>query len=94
MSQSQQPGEEPATFGGPSSKREDVEMKNQPEDIYCAEEKSDDDLEPEAGVQEVLNPSKAKFNKFLEDIRLREATQGNQVPGTLGEGANGFDFGI
>ena len=45
----------------------------------------------ENGEPAVLNASKAKFDKFLEDIRLREAADG--VPGTFGDGTNTFNFG-
>ena len=38
--------------------------------------------------QQVLNPSKAKFNKYLEDIKQRE----QQISGTFGEGQNQFEF--
>ena len=74
----------PPTFGNlnlqsnPVSKRkpEDVEMEpSKAADIYCNSEQSDDDHRPipDNHEPEVLNPSKAKFDKFLEDIRLREA---------------------
>jgi hypothetical protein len=61
------------------------------ENIYCQSEKDDEeqDLNQE-DEQMVLNPSKTKFNKFLEDIRQREIQ--NNVAGTFGEGDNGFTF--
>jgi hypothetical protein len=42
------------------------------------------------GEPAVLNPSKAKFDKFLEDIRQREAAS---ISGTFGEGPASFNFG-
>lgn len=78
----------------------DVDMENmeQPkkkfedEDIYGhSDNEPNDDNQPIVDDEEpqVLNPSKAKFDKFLEDIRLREI----QISGTFGDGQNTFNFG-
>ena len=39
-----------------------------------------------------LNPSKTKFNQYLEDIRKKEQNQGGEIPGTFGDGSNAFNF--
>ena len=84
------------TFGKRTS---DVDMaptlKNQ--DLYCVDDGSDDDMKPIQDENEnepkVFNPSKAKFNKYLEEIRLRELKQtGQPVSGTFGDGGNTFNF--
>ena len=57
------------------------------QDIYCQDDQSDEEKPIQPASTDVLNPSKAKFNKYLEEIRQRDA-----VSGTFGEG-NTFNFG-
>ena len=86
----------PPTFGDKTnskgSENDDIPME---EPSGRREEDSEQIIEGSQDEDQVVNPSKAKFNKYLEDIRQREARASKsnpQISGTFGEGGNAFNF--